>query len=289
MAESASTALVPRAEKVVDFYGDGITVALVDDEVYVPLRPLTEFLGLRWGSQWSRVQRDEVLARYVRQVRMTGADGRQRDLSCIPLEYLPGWLFGITTSRVRADLQDKLRRYREECFRVLWQAFQADVVQTVPAASTPGSSLSQVRDLALAIAQMAEQQLALEGRVTDLAQQQTSMQGHIVTVATRMDRAAAVVGELQRRLDVVEQQVDPRNYISHAQATELSAHVKALATLMTEHGTKDNHYQGVFAELYRRFGVSSYKTVTREQYTAVLAFLEEWRQAVLGGTLEPPV
>ncbi len=31
------TALVPRAERTVDFYGDSISVALIDDEIYVPL------------------------------------------------------------------------------------------------------------------------------------------------------------------------------------------------------------------------------------------------------------
>jgi hypothetical protein len=31
--------------------------------------------------------------------------------------------------------------------------------------------------------------------------------------------------------------------------------------------------------LYRRFGVSSYKLIRQEQYAAVLAFLEEWRQS----------
>ncbi len=40
-----------------------------------------------------------------------------------------------------------------------------------------------------------------------------------------------------------------------------------------------NHYQGIFAELYRRFGVSSYKLIRQEQYAAVLAFLEQWRQS----------
>jgi hypothetical protein len=35
----------------------------------------------------------------------------------------------------------------------------------------------------------------------------------------------------------------------------------------------------MFGERYRRYGVASYKTIRVEQYTAVLAFLEDWRKA----------
>jgi hypothetical protein len=37
-------------------------------------------------------------------------------------------------------------------------------------------------------------------------------------------------------------------------------------------------YQGIFAELYRRFGVSSYKLIPQAKYQAVLTFLDDWRQ-----------
>ena len=40
-------------------------------------------------------------------------------MACLVLEYLPGWLFGVMTSRVREEVRDKLTRYQEECFRVL--------------------------------------------------------------------------------------------------------------------------------------------------------------------------
>src|SRR5215210_8611437 len=94
-------ALTPRAERMVNFYGDQITVALVgEDEPYVPLRTLTEYLGLEWSSQYRRVQRDSVLSRSIRNLAVHGADGRLRDMVCLPLDKLPGWLFGITVSKI---------------------------------------------------------------------------------------------------------------------------------------------------------------------------------------------
>lgn len=68
MAESDAKALVPRAERIVDFYGDAIPVALVDDVPYVALRMFADYLGLDWSAQRRRTERDEVLASEVRTV-----------------------------------------------------------------------------------------------------------------------------------------------------------------------------------------------------------------------------
>lgn len=121
---TAQTAVIPYREQIVDFYGDGIPVAQAPDgELYVALRPVTDFLGLTFGSQRLRVLRDRVLAARVRTVLMTAADGRQREMLSLPLDLLPGWLFGVTPGKARSDLVEKLDRYRAECFRVLWETF----------------------------------------------------------------------------------------------------------------------------------------------------------------------
>ena len=273
MADAAeSIALVPRAERTVDFYGDVIPVAVVDDEAYIPLRQIADFLGLNWSGQYQRIQRNEILARHVQSVAMTAADGKQYETLCLALEYLPGWLFGVTASRVREELRDKLVRYQEESFRVLWRAFQTEVMQPVPAA--PSAPLEHVRGLALAIATLAEQQMALESRVEEV-------DNKAATALARIDRAAQVVGALERRLSTVERWVSPAASITDAQAGEISNQVKALAQLLTQRDPSKNHYQGIFAELYRRFGVSSYKLIPQARYGAVLQFLEDWRVSVV--------
>ena len=156
-----STSPTPRAERVIDFYGDPIVVAVMpDDEVYVPVRPITEFLGLDWSGQYQRIQRDEVLAHRSEIIVVTTSDASRRELLCLPLDLLPGWLFGISTNRVPPEQAPKLRRYREECFRVLWRAFQADALDALgkrelgPAAPSAASatSLVQIRELGFAIA-----------------------------------------------------------------------------------------------------------------------------------------
>jgi antirepressor protein len=264
MADKSPAALVPRAVREVTFYGDVLLVALVGDVPYVAIRPIAEFLGLEWGSQYNRIKRDDVLTEEAQLVLMAGADGKQRDMFSLPLEFLPGWLFGVTPSRARPEYKERLTRYRRDCFRVLWQALQADLVQYSPVA-TALSPLAEVRGLALAVAQMAEQQMELQEQFS--------------STKARMDQAIVMVGDLERRLKDVEEITSPKSVITNTQATEISNQVKALAELLTQKYPGKNHYQGVFGELYRRFGVSSYKLIRQEQYQTVLDFLERWRKA----------
>ncbi len=119
-------------------------------------------------------------------------------------------------------------------------------------------ALEQIREMGLAIARMAEQQIEME---------------------QRLNKAAKVFTSFDRRLTTVEKRLSPASHVTEEQAETISSTVKALAELMASRDQSKNHYQGIFAELYRRFGVSSYKNIRIEQYEKVLQFLEDWRTA----------
>src|SRR5689334_3362524 len=99
MSDEAA-ALVPLRQESVNFYGDEIGGALVQvgdrAEWYVPVRPICEALGLTWSSQYMRINRDPVLAEAARSVLITRTEAGERTLTCLPLDMLPGWLFGLS-------------------------------------------------------------------------------------------------------------------------------------------------------------------------------------------------
>lgn len=72
--------LEPIEERHIDFYGDDVTAVLVPAEaelqVYVPLRPICDYLGLSWSGQRERTMRDPVLADEVRFVRVTRTNSK---------------------------------------------------------------------------------------------------------------------------------------------------------------------------------------------------------------------
>lgn len=163
--------LIPIEERNVDFYGDEITMALVQMEqrtqLYVPLRPICTYLGLSWSGQRERTARDPVLSQEVRFVRVTRTNlGGNPEVLCLPLEYLNGWLFGVNATRVKPELREKVIRYQRECYRILWQAFQQEARSVAEAPSVALAALQQIRNMGLAIAQMAEQQMEMEQRLT---------------------------------------------------------------------------------------------------------------------------
>lgn len=255
---SDEKALIPIEEQKVDFYGDEITTALVDVDgrttMYVPIKPISDYLGLIWSGQFERIQRDPVLsevAAVIRITRITATGGVPGSL-CLPVEYLNGWLFGIHASRVKSELRGKIIRYQRDCYRVLWEAFSAQPLGAQDLEQTQGTmALERIREMGLAIAHMAEQQIEME---------------------QRLNKAAKVFTSFDRRLTTVEKRLSPANHVTEEQAETISSTVKALAELMASKDLSKNHYQGIFAELYRRFGVSSYKNIRIEQYRRFFSF-----------------
>ena len=106
MIMSEKKALVPVEQKTVDFYEDQVTaVRLSSGEVFVPLRPIVEGLGLDWASQTRRINRDLILSDEQKRVAVTTTDSRHesmtREMLCLPLKYISGFLFGVNASRVK--------------------------------------------------------------------------------------------------------------------------------------------------------------------------------------------
>jgi hypothetical protein len=258
-------ALVPVREQVIDFYGDPVPVAQAGpDELYVPLRALATFLGLSVSGSRQRVMRDPVLARRVRQVRISGADGKRYETLCVPLDLLPGWLFGIDTRRVKAELQDRLNLYRAECFRVLWRAFQNEIMPTPP----PPADLNpaeQALMIAEAVASLARSHLEQTGRIDALEQRQTTMADYLRPFVPRTNE----------RLTALELRLSSGATINEDQATEIALAVKNVAHLLQQRGTA-NPYQQVWGELYRRFRVGAYRNLPATRFDEALAWLQGW-------------
>jgi len=266
-------ALVPRREQRVDFYGDAIPVAQTPDGgLYVALRPITDFLGLDFSAQRRRVLRDEVMAPRARPVLITAADGRQREQLCLPLDLLPGWLFGVTTARVRPALIDKINRYRGDCFRVLWEAFKGetgagaagpDERPTATAVAASGAALAL--EIATAVQHLARNQLEMEDRLADVAGRQDVM----------ADYVRGFIVETNQRLSALEQTTGQGAMITDGQAAEISLAVKAIGQRLQAAGNGEGYAQ-VYSALYRRYRISAYKSLPAARYEEAMGWLHHW-------------
>lgn len=275
MNDTTKAPLAPIEQREIEFYNDRIVAVLVDvpgreqPDIFVPVRPLCEFLGVAWSPQLRRLRRDPVLTECVKGVTVTVTPGGAQEMACLPIDLVPGWLFGISAARVKPELREKIIRYQRECFRVLWRAFQAEPL----AAASPSrsiTSVTEVREFGLAMARLAEEHLALDSRLS--------------ATEDRLDHASHVVGGLlrdvsQTKKDVAEitRRVAPGAPITEEQAGDLQQRVKALAMLLTEANPGKNHFQAIWGELNRRCGVSGYRNIPTSRYAEVVKLLEDWQ------------
>jgi hypothetical protein len=62
--------------------------------VYVPLRPICDYLGLAWNGQFQRINRDPVLTEAIKGVPITGTPGGRQEMTCLSsYKMLPGRRF----------------------------------------------------------------------------------------------------------------------------------------------------------------------------------------------------
>lgn len=261
--------LVPIQERTVVFYDDELTAVLVEvgqrSEIYVPMRPIVENLGLTWSPQLRRINRDPVLSEAATSVTVTVTESGQRGaMTCLPLKYLPGFLFGISVNRVKDAYREAVIRYQRECYDVLWEAFQEGRLTADPALSdlAAGDSPAAIAyRMASAVMRLARQQLLLE---------------------TQQQEQAAQLVDHDERLERLEQMLpEPSRAISQSEAMQISQAVKAIAQALGKQ-TGRNEYGGVYGELYRRFEITSYKLLPAHRFEEAMAFLTEWHQNLTG-------
>lgn len=257
----SETALIPIEQKQVVFYEDEITAVRykVDDseEIYVPLRPICEYLGLAWRAQNQRIQRDPVLSSVVRSGIVTIPEVGKREMICLPLEYLSGFLFGISATRVKEEIRERLIRYQKECYRVLHEAFQEGRLTADPTFDEllqSDSEAVQAYKMLQALVKLARNQILIESRLDEHED--------------RLEQLEAQLGDTDRA-------------VTPAQASQISQAVKAIALEMSKKSGR-NEFGGVYGELYRRFEITSYKQIPAYRFDEVMKFLSEWYQQ-LGG------
>ena len=102
---------------------NNVDIVSTSDEQLVPIRPICEALGIDPVGQRQRIERDEILSSVDCVIQSTGKDGKQYEMFAIPYMYVFGWLFSIDTSRVSEEARPSVIRYKQECYRALYEHF----------------------------------------------------------------------------------------------------------------------------------------------------------------------
>ena len=96
-----------------------------DPRQLVPIKPICDALGIDAKAQRNRIDRDEILNSTGVIMTSVAADGKEREMYCIPLRYVFGWLFSIDTNRVDEEARPSVIKYKVQCYDVLYDHFSS--------------------------------------------------------------------------------------------------------------------------------------------------------------------
>jgi len=180
------------------------------------------------------------------------------------VDLVPLWLSGISLKSVKDEVRSKLEQYQREAAKVLWEAFQEGRLTADPTFDEllqTDSDAVQAYKMALAVVKLARNQVLLEGRLDN-------QEKALTAVGERLDQIEATLGQ-------------PERYVTQEQASQISQAVKAVAIALGKR-TKRNEFGACYGELYRKYGITSYKMLPANKFENAMNFLTEWHQSMEG-------
>lgn len=111
---------ITATAKIIPFRKKELLLVDNDGQPFVPMKPVVEGMGLDWKTQYRKLQGGRFNTCMVIMTIQLPGSAQRRELSCLPLRKLAGWLTSIHASKVRPDLRDNVIAYQNECDDALW-------------------------------------------------------------------------------------------------------------------------------------------------------------------------
>lgn len=114
---------------------------------------MCDALGIDAKSQRAKLQEDEFFASTGVIITSVAADEKEREMFCIRLRDVYGWLATINPGKVAPEAREAVTRYRRECYDVLYEHFSCSMQRTI---ETNNAEIELLRQINSAIAEEKE-------------------------------------------------------------------------------------------------------------------------------------
>lgn len=107
---------------------NNVSIVLTRDEnnrKLIPIKPICEALGIDEDAQRRKLQEDDFLSSTPVLSTVVAADGKEREMVCLPYEFIFGWLFTINPKNVKEEAREAVSKYRVECYKALFYYFSS--------------------------------------------------------------------------------------------------------------------------------------------------------------------
>lgn len=102
----------------VPFHGTNLFLVSINNEPYVPMKPVVEGMGMVWAAQFVKLK--QRFAKGISEIEIPSAGGKQL-MTCLAFRKFAAWLSSIQPNKVRPEIRDKVIQYQEECDDVLYE------------------------------------------------------------------------------------------------------------------------------------------------------------------------
>lgn len=130
---------------------NGIDIVTVekDGEIFVPIKPICEAIGINYTTQVEKLQKHHILSGSTVPLRgIVAADGKGREMLCLPLRFVYGWLFTISPANVAESVRESVVKYQMECYNALYDHFTGSMRHTI---ETNNAEIELLKDINAAI------------------------------------------------------------------------------------------------------------------------------------------
>ena len=107
--------------QTINFNNQQLLTVEKDGIKYVAVKPICENLGLDWASQFTKIKSNEILEPTIVFITTVAEDGKNREMVCLPIDMINGWLFTINPNRVSEEIRPVVLYYQKECYRALFE------------------------------------------------------------------------------------------------------------------------------------------------------------------------
>ena len=113
----------------------------------VPVKPICEAFGIASNGQIEKLKEDPLYGSTGNLRLSVAADGKDREMYCLPFEYCLGWMLGINSANVKEEIREKLLDYQRECVEVLKRHFIGNIRKLAEVNHLEIKSLERINEL----------------------------------------------------------------------------------------------------------------------------------------------
>lgn len=145
--------------------GVGILASNVSEGL-IPIKPICEALGVAHEVQFRKLKEHPIFSSTITTMVTVASDNKEREMLCIPVEFVSGWLFSINPANVKEEAKEGLIKYQLECNKALFNYFFGSQQRQLEQNKVELSLLEEISELKQSIqtnkAKLSEKQKMLE-------------------------------------------------------------------------------------------------------------------------------